>query len=89
MTSLQQEIAKHIKILRCELKPDKDLLEILKRRLTKKEFKCLQSLSQGEDNQTIMSKLNLNKERFDSLSQTLTKKLNQEKLKHELSLFSS
>lgn len=84
MTPLHQEILKHIKVPPARLKNDEELHEILKRRLTKKELKCLQALSQNEEIQNIRQRLNLSSERYDALYQNLVKKLNQEKLKQEL-----
>ncbi len=84
MLTLSMEVEKHINKLVTPLKDEEALLEMLKRKLTKKELKLLKAWSQGEDVEKIQAKLNLSKERYKELSDKLIKKLNQEKTKQAI-----
>ncbi|RRS30662.1 MAG: hypothetical protein P794_06090 [Epsilonproteobacteria bacterium (ex Lamellibrachia satsuma)] len=84
MSTLIQEIEKHIKKLVRPLKETEVLLEVLKVKLTKKEFKLLKAWAEETPIDEIRAKLNLDKERYGELSSKLIKKLNQEKLKQEM-----
>ncbi len=85
MSSLQNEIKKHIKKLINPLKDDDELIPILRKRLTKKEYKLLRMMEDNITRENIYTKLNLDQESLDMLKTKLTKKLNQEKLKQEIS----
>lgn len=84
MSELRQEVEKHIRKLILPLKEENDLREVLKVRLTKKEFKLLQSWVVQTPKTEIMETLNLDEEKYEELSAKLIKKLNQEKLKQEM-----
>jgi len=84
LSTLIQEIEKHIKKLVRPLKETEVLLEVLKVKLTKKEFKLLKAWAEETPIDEIRAKLNLDKERYGELSSKLIKKLNQEKLKQEM-----
>ena len=86
MTTLKQEIEKHIKKLIHPLKEESDLYIILKAKLTKKELKLLQAWSEEMKDTDIQEKLKVDKERYKSLSDNLIKKLNQEKIKQAICL---
>jgi DNA-binding CsgD family transcriptional regulator len=60
------------------------MIPILRKRLTKKEYKYLQMISQESTMEEICEKLGLTPEEIESLKEKLIKKLNQEKLKQEL-----
>ena len=79
-----QEIEKHIRILVHPLKNEEDLNEVLKVKLTKKEFKLLKAWAEETPVEQIQKKLNLDETRYAELSSKLIKKLNQEKLKQEI-----
>ncbi len=74
----------HIKKIHTPLKDEGSLHEILKRRLTKKEFKILLALSQNEDIEALCQKLNLDQERYEEIKLRLLKKINFHDLKEEL-----
>ena len=84
MSTLNEEIEKHIKKLVYPLKEPEELLEVLKVKLTKKELKLLKAWSEDESQQKIQTDLNLDEERYGELSTKLIKKLNQEKIKQAI-----
>ena len=84
MSTLNQEIEKHIKKLVSPLKESEELLAVLKIKLTKKELKLLKSWAEGLPAGAVQASLNLDEERYGELSTKLIKKLNQEKLKQEM-----
>ena len=86
MLTLSMEIEKHIKTLVNPLKEEDALQETLKLKLTKKELKLLKAWAEGSDLEAVKLTLNLDDERYASLSTKLIKKLNQEKIKQVLCL---
>lgn len=84
MSTLHEEIEKHIKKLVYPLKEEDELLEVLKVKLTKKEFKLLKAWANKIPQETIQQELNLDEERYSELSTKLIKKLNQEKIKQAM-----
>ena len=84
MLTLNKEIEKHIKKLVNSLKEEDELLQILKRKLTKKELKLLSGWAKDVPTETIQKELSLDEEQYATLSTKLIKKLNQEKLKQEI-----
>lgn len=84
MTTLNEEIKKHIKKLMFPLKEPEELLEVLKVKLTKKELKLLRSWAEGSSAEEIQKNLQLDEERYGELSTKLIKKLNQEKIKQAM-----
>jgi hypothetical protein len=84
LSTLNKEIEKHIKKLVHPLKDEEVLTEVLKVKLTKKEFKLLKSWAEGLPAGAVQASLNLDEERYGELSTKLIKKLNQEKLKQEM-----
>lgn len=84
MSTLNEEIEKHIKKLVNPLKEPNELLEVLKVKLTKKELKLLKAWADEIEQDNIQSDLNLNEERYGELSTKLIKKLNQEKIKQAI-----
>jgi hypothetical protein len=84
LSTLNEEIEKHIKKLVHPLKDPEELLEVLKVKLTKKEFKLLKSWADEVPQAEIQTDLNLDEERYGELSTKLIKKLNQEKIKQAM-----
>ncbi|RLA71181.1 MAG: hypothetical protein DRG09_01115 [Epsilonproteobacteria bacterium] len=84
MSTLNQEIEKHIKKLVNPLKDSDELLEVLKLKLTKKELKLLKSWAEEIPQKEIQESLHLDEERYAELSTKLIKKLNQEKIKQAM-----
>jgi len=84
LSTLNEEIEKHIKKLVYPLKEPEALLEVLKVKLTKKEFKLLKSWADEVPQAEIQTDLNLDEERYGELSTKLIKKLNQEKIKQAM-----
>ena len=84
MSTLNNEIEKHIKKLVHPLKDPEELLEILKLKLTKKELKLLKAWAEETSQEEIQNSLSLDEERYGELSTKLIKKLNQEKIKQAI-----
>jgi hypothetical protein len=84
LSTLNEEIEKHIKKLIHPLKEPEELLEVLKVKLTKKELKLLKSWAEETPQEDIQADLNLDEERYGELSTKLIKKLNQEKIKQAM-----
>jgi hypothetical protein len=80
-TPLTDEVERHIRKLIHPLKEENELREILKVKLTKKEFKVLNTWATNGDLEALKEKLGMDEERYGELSVKLIKKLNQEKLK--------
>ncbi len=74
----------HIKKLNSPLKEEEKLKEILKKRLTKKEFKILTYLCEGVEEQEQMQKLSLDEKRYKEVKTKALKKVNFHDLKEEL-----
>ena len=84
MSTLNQEIEKHIKKLANPLKEPEELLAVLKVKLTKKELKLLKSWANEAPAAQLQASLNLDEERYGELSTKLIKKLNQERIKQAM-----
>jgi hypothetical protein len=84
LSTLNQEIEKHIKKLVNPLKDPEELLAVLKVKLTKKELKLLKSWADEVSAEEIQTALNLDEEHYGELSTKLIKKLNQEKIKQAM-----
>ena len=84
MSTLINEIEKHIKKLVNPLKEEEELLAVLKVKLTKKELKLLKSWAEATSAEEIQAALNLDEEHYGDLSTKLIKKLNQEKIKQAI-----
>ena len=78
---LRNEVEKHVRKLIHSLKDENELKNVLKVKLTKKEFKVLKTWATNSDVEVLKEKLGLDEERYGDLSVKLIKKLNQEKLK--------
>jgi hypothetical protein len=84
LSTLNEEIEKHIKKLVYPLKDPEELLEVLKVKLTEKELKLLKAWADNTTQEEIQTDLNLDEERYGELSTKLIKKLNQEKIKQAM-----
>lgn len=85
LNQLGDELKKHIKKLVTPIKSDNELIEVLKIKLTKKEFKILhfwafEDMSEDE----LFEKIKIDIQRYDELSKSLIKKINQEKFKQAI-----
>ncbi len=74
-----------IKILNRDLKGEEEIIEILKKRFTKKEYKYYMMKMEGVEKGLMQKELKADDERFEEIETTTIKKLNSEKLKYELS----
>ena len=80
-TPLRDEVERHIRKLVHPLQEEEELKALLKVKLTKKEFKLLNTWANNLDIDALKEKLGMDEERYGELSVKLIKKLNQEKLK--------
>ncbi len=86
LNNVKEELTKDIKKIVGILKSEEQLTETLKRKLTKKEFKYYRLKSDGMDETTIAKELTCDKERFEEIKKQTIVKLNQEKIKKELTI---
>jgi len=84
MSTLRDEIEKEIRKLVRPLKAEDELKDVLKVRLTKKEYKIVLLKSTNIKDDDIAKELNMNIDTYNKAKIKLTKKINQEKLKQEL-----
>jgi hypothetical protein len=84
MIDFATELHKDINKLVGTLKDNEALLEVLKRRLTKKEFKYYKLKIEQADDTTMKKELLCDEERLDAIKKQTILKLNQEKIKKEL-----
>ncbi|MCK5111691.1 MAG: hypothetical protein KAQ94_09240 [Arcobacteraceae bacterium] len=85
MENLKEQLEKDIKVLVRPLKDDMDeLVEILRRRLTKKEWKYYKCKLSGASEDETCIELRCDKERLETIAKQTVVKINQEKIKHEL-----
>jgi hypothetical protein len=83
-TPLMDQLEKNIRILVNPLKEEEELSKVLKVKLTKKEFKVLKTWAYNEPIEVLLTKIDMNEERYGELSLKLIKKINQEKFKQEV-----
>jgi FixJ family two-component response regulator len=81
---LSQYIAAKIDKPLDKLRAEADLEWVLRRRLTKKEFKVLSGDLRGTPEEAIKSKLKLDDERLAQIRESIRHKLNQDRIKREL-----
>lgn len=86
MSNFTDELNKDIKKIIGTLKDEEQLVEILKRKLTKKEMKYYKLKIANEDETTMQKELQCDNERFEAIKKQTIVKLNQEKIKKELIL---
>jgi len=80
----QTQLKKDINKLIGTLKPNEELKEVLKRRLTKKEYKYYVAKIDNIQDEQIKEKLKLDDKRLEHIAKQTILKLNQEKIKKEL-----
>jgi DNA gyrase/topoisomerase IV subunit A len=86
LENVKQELEKDIKKLVGILKDEEQLTEVLKKKLTKKEFKYYKLKLEKIDENIMMQELHCDKNRFEEIKKQTILKLNQEKIKKELVL---
>jgi hypothetical protein len=84
MIPFEQELKKDIKKLVGTLKDDEQLTEVLKRRLTKKEFRYYKLKIENQSDELMKKELLCDDERLEAIKKQTILKLNQEKIKKEL-----
>lgn len=84
MIDFKEELQKDINKIVGILKENDELEEVLKRRLTKKEFKFYKLKIDTQDDDAMMKELNCDSERLEEIKKQTILKLNQEKIKKEL-----
>ncbi len=85
MENLKEQLEEDIKVLVRPLKNDLDeLVEILRRRLTKKEWKYYKFKIEKASDDIMCKELNCDKQRLEEIAKQTVVKINQEKIKHEL-----
>ncbi|MGB5867618.1 MAG: hypothetical protein WBG69_07080 [Arcobacteraceae bacterium] len=86
MGNFTEELTKDIKKIVGILKSEEILVETLKKKLTKKEFKFYKMKIEKIDEATIAKELQCDTERFEAIKKQTIVKLNQEKIKKELTI---
>jgi hypothetical protein len=85
METLKENLEKDIRALARPLLEDIDkLVEVLRRRLTKKEWKYYKCKIEGSTSTEMCAELNCDNERLQKVIEQTLLKLNQEKIKQEL-----
>lgn len=85
MENLKENLQNDIKALVRPLKDDvAEIVEVLKRRLTKKEWKYYKAKINNTNDEDICIELRCDSERLADIAKQTKVKLNQEKIKHEL-----
>ena len=85
MENLRKNLESDIKVLVRPLKDDIDeVIEVLRRRLTKKEWKYYKLRIENDTKENMCKELNCDKKRLEEISKQTILKLNQEKIKSEL-----
>lgn len=82
--SFYNELQKDINKIVGNLNEEEKLIEVLKRKLTKKEFKYYKLKIQNTNEDEIIEQLKCDKQRFEEIKKQTILKLNQEKIKKEL-----
>jgi len=86
MITLTQLLKKHIKKSSLPLKKENELIMILKKRLTKKEFKSIIMTTEGFSAEEQMKELKLDEKRYEEVKTKALKKVNFHDLKEELTM---
>ena len=86
LTNVKEALKNDIKKIVGILKSEEQITEILKRKLTKKEFKYYKLKIENIDEDTIAKELTCDKDRFEEIKKQTILKLNQEKIKKELTI---
>lgn len=86
MSNFTEELTKDIKKIVGTLKSEEILVEVLKKKLTKKEFKFYKLKIENADEATMKKELQCDDERFEAIKKQTLVKINQEKIKKELTI---
>lgn len=81
---LKKAIISNIDKLIGELKSEEELIEVLKRKFTKKEYKVFTALEGGQSMEEVCATIKDDEKRVEDLYKNACKKLNQELVKKEL-----
>jgi len=81
---LTKQLQEHIRKLVSPLLSEDELKIVLKARLTKREYKMIVAWSEMVKKEDIKRVLKISDDEYDKIASKLIKKLNQEKLKQEL-----
>ena len=84
--SFYDELLGDINKLVGDLKDENELIKILKKRLTKKEFRYYKLKVENATTKDMIKELGVDNERFEEIETQTIHKLNQEKIKQELTL---
>lgn len=84
MMTLTQLLEKNIKKLPFSLKSEDELIEVLRRKLTKKEYKTLLFIAEDLPLDEQLKKLSLDEKRYEEVKVKAFKKINFNELKQEL-----
>lgn len=84
MNNFQSQLEKDINKLVGVLKTEEELIEVLKRKMTKKEFKYYKMKIENISKEDMMNELKCDEERFEEIVKHTISKINQEKVKKEL-----
>ena len=82
--TLNDVLREDIKILKDALKGEDELKSILKRRLTKKEWKYFLLRLEKTATEDICKELDIDEKRYEEMVLAVFKKVNSEKIKQEL-----
>lgn len=82
--NLKEQLQLDIKKLVRELKDEEEILEIFKRRLTKKELKFYKLRIQDASESALCDELRCDNQRLEDIKKQTITKLNQEKIKNEI-----
>jgi len=86
MGNFTEELNKDIKKIVGTLKQEEQIVETLKRKLTKKEMKYYKLKIENTEEEIMMKELQCDNQRFEAIKKQTIVKLNQEKIKKELIL---
>jgi len=86
MANFTEELTTDINKIVGILKDEEQIIEVLKKKLTKKEFKYYKLKIANSDEATMLKELQCDQERFEAIKKQTILKLNQEKIKKELIL---
>lgn len=82
-----ESLTNHIDKLVGTLKSEEQLQEVLKKKLTKKEYKVFVAFEEGKSIDEVKEIVRNDEERIEEVYKTACKKINQEKIKKELVSF--
>lgn len=82
--NLEKSLLSTIDKLVGRLKDEEELLEVLKRKFTKKEYKVYFARESGKSVEDIKELVHDDEKRIEEIYKAACKKLNQEKIKQEL-----